>query len=95
MKLYEAKSEEIFRKIYTKEADRILSKIYNKTYMGANEKSFITGSQTTTDELLKAQIEIAAKAGISEAKSQKIAFTIIERITEEKKKGLTKYGIQK
>lgn len=95
MKVYEAKSEEIFRKIYTKEADRILSKIYNKTYMGANEKSFITGSQTTTDELLKAQIEIAAKAGISEAKSQKIAFTIIERITEEKKKGLTKYGIQK
>jgi len=95
MKQYEAKSEEIFRKMYAKEAERILSKIYNNKYMGANEKSFIAGSRSTTDELLKAQTEIAARAGLSDDKSQKIAYQIIETITEDKKKGLTKYGVQK
>lgn len=96
MRQYEEKCESIFRKMYTKEADRILSKIYNKEYMGNNEKKFIAGSQSVFDELLKAQMEIAAQADISPARSREIAAGIIETVTEQKKKALSGgYGVQK
>lgn len=95
MRQYEEKCEQIFRKMYTKEADRILSKIYNQEYMGRNEKKFIAGSQSVFDELQKVQIEIAAQADISPGRSREIAADIIETITEQKKKALSGYGIQK
>lgn len=95
MKQYTEKCESIFRKMYTKEADRILSKIYNREYMGNNEKKFIAGSQSVFDELQKVQIEIAAQADISPARSREIATDIIETVTEQKKKALTGYGVQK
>lgn len=95
MKEYEDKCEQIFRKMYTKEADRILSKIYNSDYMGSNEKKFVAGSRNTMTELVEAQVKLAEKAHLSEARSQRIASEIIERLTEDKKKTLGSYGIQK
>lgn len=95
MKKYEQKCEEIFRKMYREEAERILSKIYNKEYMGANEKKFVAASQSVMDELVKAQIDIASQANLSNVRSQGIATEIIEAITAEKNKGLTQHGIQK
>lgn len=95
MKEYEEKSEQIFRKRYSREAERILSKIYNKDYMGSNEKKFMAASQPTIDELVAAQEELASQSHISKIRSQRIATEIIEEITERKKKELPVYGIQK
>lgn len=83
---YEAKAEEIFRKKYEKEADRILSKIYNKSYMNNSEKKFMTESESTIEELMKAQSEIGSDAGLSPERAQLIATEIIDRVTNQKKK---------
>lgn len=95
MEGYEVKCEKMFRKLYTKEADRILSKIYNKEHMGSNEKKFVAGSRPVLNELMEAQAEVAAKANLGAVRSQEIAAEIIEKLTEEKKKALPSYGIQK
>lgn len=95
---YQAKAEEIFRKRYTEAADKILSKIYNKERMNASEKNFLSQSESTIDELMKAQQEIGAEASLDPARSQLIATEIIERLTDQKKKaigGSNSYGIQK
>lgn len=95
---YQAKAEEIFRKMYEKEADRILSKIYNKNYMNNSEKKFMSESESTIEELMKAQSEIGSQAGLTPERSQLIATEIIERVTNQKKKavGADKlYGVQK
>ena len=42
------------------------------------------------EELLKAQVEIAAKAGLTDSKSQRIATEIVEKITERKKAEMKK-----
>ncbi len=94
---YEAKAEAIFRKNYEKEADRILSKIYNKDYMSNSEKQFMSQSQSTIEELMKAQQEIGSEAGLSLERSQLIASEIIDRITNQKKKemgGTNSRGVQ-
>ncbi len=85
---YQAKAEEIFRKKYEKEADRILSKIYNKSYMNNSEKKFMAESESTIDELMKAQSNIGSEAGLSPERSQLIATEIIERVTNQKKKAI-------
>jgi len=82
--LYQKKAEDIFRKQYSAKANAILSKIYNNSYMSKSEKQFMTGSANTTNELLKLQVDLASKAGISDSKSQKIASDIIESITKQK-----------
>lgn len=85
---YQAKAEAIFRKRYTEAADKILSKIYNKDRMNASEKNFMSQSESTVDELMKAQQEIASESALDPAKSQLIATEIIERLTEQKKNAL-------
>jgi serine/threonine protein kinase len=95
---YQAKAEAIFRKRYTEAADKILSKIYNKDRMNASEKNFMSPSESTVDELMKAQQEIASESALDPAKSQLIATEIIERLTEQKKNALggsNRRGIQK
>ncbi len=95
---YQAKAEAIFRKRYTEAADKILSKIYNKDRMNASEKNFMSQSESTVDELMKAQQEIASESALDPAKSQLIATEIIERLTEQKKNALggsNSRGIQK
>jgi hypothetical protein len=86
MKAYEAKAEQIFRKNYTREAERILSKIYSNDKMGATEKNFMAGSQSTMQELVQAQNRLGAEAGIAETRSQLIASKIIEQVTNRLKK---------
>ncbi len=88
MREYKAKAEEIFRKNYTKEADRILSKIYSKEYMSNSEKTFLSQSKSTIEELMERQAEMGEAAGLTPERSQLIASEIIERITNEKKKEL-------
>ena len=95
---YQAKAEAIFRKRYTEAADKILSKIYNKEHMNASEKNFLSQSESTVDELMKAQQEIAAESALDPARSQLIATEIIERLTEQKKQqmgGSNSRGVQK
>lgn len=95
---YQAKAEAIFRKRYTVAAEKILSKIYNKEYMNVTEKNFMSQSESTVQELMKAQEEIAGESSLDPARSQLIATEIIERITEQKKKelgGSNSRGIQK
>lgn len=82
---YQAKAEAIFRKRYEAAADKILSRIYNRTNMNVSEKNFQASSESTVDELMKAQQEIAADAALDPARSQLIATEIIERLTEKKK----------
>ena len=92
---YEKKGEDIFRKRFEKEADRILSKIYNAEYMGASEKNFMASSKKVFSELAEIQAKLAGESNLTTEKSQIIATQIIEKVTEEKKKKLTKNGIQK
>lgn len=95
MKEYEAKAEQIFRKQFTKEADRILSKIYNTEYMNSSEKKFMAASQGTMEELVKVQSELASKTHLSDERTSRIASEVIEMLSAEKKKKLQYNGIQK
>lgn len=95
IEMYQAKSESIFRKRFTAEAENILSRVYSKQNMSASEKQFLAGSSSMTDELGKAQVEIANQAGLDGTRSNAIASEIIEKISEQKKKELKHYGVQK
>lgn len=95
---YQAKAEAIFRKRYTEAADKILSKIYSKENMNVSEKNFLSQSESTVNELMKVQQEIAAESALDPSRSQLIATEIIERLTEQKKNALggsNSRGIQK
>ena len=85
MREFEAKAEQIFRKNYTREAERILSSIYNDERMNATEKNFMAGNQTTVEELVKAQVKMGTDAGLSDARSQLIAGQIIEQVSNKLK----------
>jgi len=95
IEMYQAKSESIFRKRFSVEAERILSSIYSKANMNSTEKQFLAGSSSMTDELGKAQVEIANQAGLDGTRSNAIASEIIEKISDQKKKELKRYGVQK
>lgn len=81
MREYNAKAEQIFRKRFTKEAEGILSKIYNNDRMGAVAKNFAAGSQSTMEELVRAQVKFGDEAGLNTSRSQLIASQIIEQVT--------------
>jgi len=85
MKEYQAKAEQIFRKNFTQEAERILSKIYNNDQMGATERNFRAGSQSTMEELVKAQVQLGHDAGLNDTRSQLVAGQIIEQVTNKLK----------
>ena len=97
MKEYQAKAEQIFRKQFTKEADRILSKVYNKEKMNLNEKDFMARSRSMTQELAKAEEELAKSSNLGNEKSQRIASEIIDQLTTKKMEALDKdyLGIKK
>jgi len=95
MQIYEKKAEEIFRKRFTEEADRILSKIYNADYMSSSEKKFLAESTEIMTELTQKQAELGSEAGLTDAKSQRIASEIIDKISNEKKAQLEQLGVQK
>ena len=95
---FEAKGEQIFRKQYTKEAERILSKIYNNDKMNNNQKEYEAASDRVMEELVKKQKELGEHTSLSQEKTQRIASEIIEQITEKKKAEIgekPKYGVQK
>ena len=95
---FEAKGEQIFRKQYTKEAERILSRIYNDDRMGGGQKNFEAASDKAMQELVEKQVELGEHSSLSKEKSQRIASEIIEQVTERKKAEMgqkPKYGIQK
>ena len=97
MKAYQAKAEQIFRKQFTKEADRILSKVYNNKGMNLNEKDFMARSRSMTEELAKAEEKLAKEANLGNEKSQRIASEIIDQLTTKKMEALDKdyLGIKK
>lgn len=95
IEMYQAKSESIFRKRFTVEAEKILSKVYNKANMSASEKNFLAGSSSMTEELGRAQINIANQAGLDGTRSNTIASEIIEKISNQKKSEMKRYGVQK
>ena len=97
MKEYQAKAEQIFRKQFTKEADRILSKVYNNEKMNLSEKDFMARSRTMTEELAKVEQELAKQANLSNERSQRIASDIIDQLTTKKMEALDKdyLGIKK
>lgn len=95
IEMYQAKSESIFRKRFTVEAERILSKVYDKSYMNTSEKQFLAGSSSMTEELGKVQIEIANAAGLDGTRSNAIATEIVEKISNQKKNELKRHGVQK
>lgn len=86
MKEYEAKAEQIFRKNFTREANRILSKIYNDESMNSAEKKFAASNQSTMEELVKMQSKLAQDAGLNDSRSQVIASQIIEQVSNQMKK---------
>lgn len=93
MQEYEAKAEQIFRKRYAAEAERILSKIYDNEHMNSTEKNFISSSTEVMKELTQKQVDLGSEAGLTDAKSQRIASEIIERISNSKKAKLEKRNV--
>ena len=95
---FEAKGEAIFRKQFSKEADRILSGVYNNKNMAGGQKSFEQASNKAMQELVEKQIELGEHSSLPSEKSQRIASEIIEQITERKKVEMgdkPNYGYQK
>ena len=90
MREYQAKAEQIFRKQFQKEAERIISKVYDNSHLNSTEKQFMTESRDMMQELVNAQVKLGNEAGLSDAKSQRIASDIVERITNQKKKEMNK-----
>jgi hypothetical protein len=97
MKEYDAKAEQIFRKQFTKEADRILSKVYNNDKMNLSEKDFMARSRNMTEELAKVEQELAKSSNLGNERSQRIASEIIDQLTAKKMEALDKdyLGIKK
>ena len=97
MKASQAKAEQIFRKQFTKEADRILSKVYNNKQMNLNEKDFMARSRSMTEELAKVEQELAKSSNLGNERSQRIASEIIDQLTTKKMEALDKdyLGIKK
>lgn len=87
---FEAKGEAIFRKQFSKEAERILSGVYNKQSMSGGQKSFEEASSKAMGELVEKQIELSEHSSLPSEKSQRIASEIIEQITEKKKAEMNK-----
>ena len=87
---FEAKGEAIFRKQFTKEAERILSGVYNGRTMAGGEKAFEAASSKAMEELVEKQIELGENSSLSKEKSTNIATQIIEQITERKKAEMNK-----
>ena len=87
-----AKAEAIYRKRYEKAADEILSKVYNSKHMGSSEKTFMANSQSMAEELLKTQQQLAEETGLPESLAGRIGHEIVERLTEQKQKTLSRHG---
>ena len=87
---FEAKGEAIFRKQFSKEAERVLSGVYNDRNMSGGQKSFEEASSRAMQELVEKQIELGEHSALPSEKSQRIASEIIEQITERKKAELNK-----
>lgn len=87
---FQAKGEAIFRKQFSKEAERILSGVYNKQSMSGGQKSFEEASSKAMGELVEKQIELSEHSSLPSEKSQRIASEIIEQITEKKKAEMSK-----
>ena len=86
------KAEMIYRKRYQKAADKILSRVYNSKHMGSSEKSFMANSQSMAEELLKVQQELAGEAGLPDGLAGRIGHEIVEQLTQQKQKGLSRHG---
>ena len=86
------KAEMIYRKRYQKAADKILSRVYNSKHMGSSEKSFMANSQSMAEELLKVQQELAGEAGLPDGLAGRIGHEIVEQLTRQKQKGLSRNG---
>jgi hypothetical protein len=97
MKAYQAKAEQIFRKQFTKEADRILSKVYTNEKMNLSEKDFMARSRQMTAELAKVGQELAKHSNLGNERSQRIASEIVDQLTTKKMEALDKdyIGIKK
>jgi hypothetical protein len=98
LRQFQAKAEAIFRKQFSKEADRILSGVYNSKNMAGGQKSFEQASNKAMQELVEKQIELGEHSSLPSEKSQRIASEIIEQITERKKVEMgdkPNYGYQK
>ena len=87
-----AKAEAIYRKRYEKAADEILSKVYNSKHMGSSEKTFMANSQSMAEELVKVQQKLAEETGMPSGLAGRIGHEIVEKLTEQKQKSLTRNG---
>ena len=79
-----AKAEEIFRRHFTKEAERILSTVYTNDRMNISEEAYLAANQQAMRDLVKAQVQIAQRAGLNDTRAQRVAGEIIERISTKK-----------
>ena len=85
---YMKKAEDIFRKQFTKEADKILSKVLNDSKMSDSEKEFMTSNNAMRDELMQLQTELAEQAGISDDRAGRISTEVLNQLYIEKQKKL-------
>lgn len=85
MAMYQAKSEQIFRKRFEQEAERILDELYSNKSMASGQSQFLSHSEEASKKLQDIQLRLADESGLDDAKSQSIAASIIDRITEAKK----------
>ena len=63
--------------------------------MSSSEKKFLAESTEIMTELTQKQAELGSEAGLTDAKSQRIASEIIDKISNEKKAQLEQLGVQK
>lgn len=94
MENYQAKSEEIFRKQFSKAADRVFTKMYSKDRMNQSEQTFVADNQAMARELLKTQGELAERMGLSDERAGDIAAEIIDNLQKAKAKRSRNYGFQ-
>lgn len=78
---HQTKAEDIFRRQYSKQAERILARLYGKSRKTMTEADFIRLSSTVTDELVKAQQQLTEMTGLSPARGQLLASNIIDQVT--------------
>lgn len=77
----QAKGEEIFRRQYTKQAERILGRLYGRSRLTMTQEDFVRLSTTATEELVRAQQELGEMTGLSTARCNLLASDIVEQVT--------------
>lgn len=90
----DAEVERIFRRQFTREAEKTISLVYSEENMNTSEQTFIAGNNSMMEGLIRKRDALVTQSGIDKDKANRIASEIITQLQAQQKKKLKSYGYQ-